>query len=190
MRYIQKKKTPSILEELKRKNRNFTYKSLEAGVKQELKVFLLEEQETRCCYCEKGIDIESKSSHIEHLKPQSLFPKDTLDYQNLLASCCHKDSCGFKKENWYCEDTFIHPLREDCSEHFKFLANGEILGITELGEITVQRLGLNCKNLQNTRKSILNSYRSLSVEEIHQILDAKPSHSFISAIQEVFELYR
>jgi uncharacterized protein (TIGR02646 family) len=197
MRYITKSVSPPELEVFKRKNPKKTYKDLNGNdyVKNSIKTSLLNEQNNRCCYCEQKLHTESshhtKSSHIEHIKPQSKFPKESLDYDNLLASCNgnnKSESCGHKKDDWYCENTFVHPLKTDCLEHFKFRANGEMLGKTEFGKITVQQLGLNSRHLQSKREGVLRQYRSLSIEDICLVLGEDNTHEFISAINEVFEI--
>lgn len=199
MRYIVKGDPPSELEVFKRKNPKKTYKDLNGNddVKSSIKTSLLNEQNNRCCYCEQKLHTESshhtKRSHIEHIKPQSQFPKESLDYDNLLASCNgnnKSESCGHKKDDWYCENTFIHPLKPRCLENFQFLPNGEMIGKTEAGVTTVKRLGLNSRHLQTKRAGILRQYRSLSIEAICLVLGEDNTHEFISAIQEVFEISR
>jgi uncharacterized protein (TIGR02646 family) len=186
MRHIVKGDSLFELEDFKRKNPHKRYKDLKLDVKSRIKTSLLNEQEHLCCYCEKKIDTEN--SHIEHIKPQSKFPTESLDYDNLLASCNgnnKSESCGHKKDDWYCENTFIHPLKPKCLKNFQFLPNGEMIGKTEFGKTTVQQLGLNCKNLQARRRGILTAYRDLLPENIGEILKTYPPLEFISAIQDV-----
>jgi uncharacterized protein (TIGR02646 family) len=195
MRYIVKRDSPSELETFKRKNPSKVYKDLKGNeaVKISIQASLLNEQDHLCCYCEKKIDTEKshEKSHIEHIKPQSKFPTESLDYDNLLASCNgnnKSESCGHKKADWYCENTFIHPLKPKCLENFQFLPNGEMIGKTETGVKTVEILGLNCSNLIDRRKRVLKTYKYCSSEDIIQILNNH--NEFISAIQDVFGLFQ
>jgi uncharacterized protein (TIGR02646 family) len=191
MRHIVKGDSLFELEDYKRKNPHKRYKDLKLDLRSRIKKSLLNEQDHLCCYCEKKIDTEN--SHIEHIKPQSQFPTESLDYDNLLASCNgnnKSESCGHKKDKWYCENTFIHPLKPKCLENFQFLPNGEMIGKTEAGVTTVEFLGLNSRHLQTKRAGILRQYRSLSIEDIFLVLGEDNAHEFISAIHEVFEIRR
>lgn len=62
-----------------------------------VKSSLYDEQKGLCCYCEISIE-GNHDTHIEHHKPKSQYPNDKYNYQNLLASCKHNDSCGYKKK--------------------------------------------------------------------------------------------
>jgi uncharacterized protein (TIGR02646 family) len=51
-----------------------------------LKKQLLDDQGYICCYCMQRIKHEP-STKIEHFKPISLYPENTLDYSNLFVAC-------------------------------------------------------------------------------------------------------
>ncbi|HGY11399.1 MAG TPA: TIGR02646 family protein [Desulfobacterales bacterium] len=88
------------------------FKTSEHG---ELRKCLVEEQLEMCCYCE--VMISPEDSHIEHLRPKGipLYRKDMFLYENLLASCNKKDSCGRLKGRWY-EAEMVSPLDENCEK--------------------------------------------------------------------------
>lgn len=52
----------------------------------ELKRILVEDQGFICCYCGQRIENNHHTS-IEHLKPKSKYKEQTLDFDNLFASC-------------------------------------------------------------------------------------------------------
>lgn len=121
----------------------------------ELKSYLCNEQEGLCCYCEVTIKGED-DTHIEHYKPKSKYQNDTYNYQNLLASCEHYDSCGHKKGGEYWEE-IVSPLSE-CECRFTYTGNGQIIPTDENDEDagkTISTLGLDCNRLRDLRKSII-----------------------------------
>jgi len=122
-----------------------------------LKAKLLKEQGYLCAYT--GLKISTKTSHIEHLKPQN--PEDPeiervyledVYYRNVVA-CFPKDekdtSTGFGatyKGNWWSKEEFVSPCQEDCERRFSFNWNGKV-SPTFAGDNaaikTIQILGLN-----------------------------------------------
>jgi uncharacterized protein (TIGR02646 family) len=125
---------------------NCNYGELRGTVKIALHSYLLEEQGFLCCY--SGILIERDSSHIEHLKPQSLCKKEgkyeDVSYFNLLAAYPGQDyenedtsqrrtkkskKCPFgahAKDDCYDPIKFVSPLDEGCEARFRFSEFGEI----------------------------------------------------------------
>ncbi|MGK7925879.1 MAG: retron system putative HNH endonuclease [Spirulina sp.] len=89
MKYIKKNEEPEIFRDWKalanedwQPNWDENFQSPE---KPAVHRSLLREQGSICCYC--GREITRETSHIEHLKPRSLYPDLALNYSNLLASC-------------------------------------------------------------------------------------------------------
>ncbi|HEU4964091.1 MAG TPA: retron system putative HNH endonuclease [Bacilli bacterium] len=170
MRFIQKIEAPVELGEWKRDfyqdhKIRAKYKDLakRPDVRQALKKSLLAEQFSICCYCLARI--ESETSHIEHLKPQSKFPGEQLSYQNMFLSCLatrHEEgelSCGHNKDDFYHEKWFVSPLDLECGEYFKYTMSGEILPACEFGSegwqkatTTIEKLNLNASRLKRLRK--------------------------------------
>lgn len=62
-----------------------SYSGLGGNVSRKLKLALLEEQGYLCCYCMRRIDLDSMK--VEHWHPRSRFPREELNYTNLLAAC-------------------------------------------------------------------------------------------------------
>ena len=85
MRYIRKGDEPESLANLKAlTNEDWkpTYEDDCRGeVKTQLHNALLQEQGYICCYC--GMAIAKEDSHIEHLKPRSIYPNLALEFTNI-----------------------------------------------------------------------------------------------------------
>ena len=162
MKYIKKLEEPQILSDFKnnykKKHRiDAKYEDMSSDVRGSVKFALLEEQNSICCYCMKRI--KKHNSHIEHIKPQSKFPTETLDYHNLLVSCNgiqdNNDHCGHKKDDWYNEKDFLTPLNSDCEKVFIYSITGEIGATSKNGKITIDKLNLNSLLLARARKAII-----------------------------------
>lgn len=147
---------------------------------------LLGEQGFICCYC--GMRITRETSHIEHLKPRSIYPNLALDYTNLMASCQgesevpppHPVHCGHKKFDWYDEQLMVSPLKANCEDFFRYLGSGDMLSIEDsdkqaAAETTIEKLGLNISKLTRMRREaidgILQATEGLTNEEIQQLVD-------------------
>ena len=161
MRYIIKTKEPPVLLNFKSKykkkyNSNAVFKDITYDdVKEELKLILLEEQYHICCYCMRRI--KKHNSHVEHIRPQAKFPKETLDYNNLLVSCNGSDNCGHRKGVWYNEKEFISPLNSDCENKFTYNITGEMNSSDKNATITIAKLNLNSYLLTQARKAAIYS---------------------------------
>ena len=163
MRYIDRAPEPNSWSDFKRRNRSACYADLDAtqqgrAVRREMRAHLVKSQHGLCAYCCSKITAESGTSLNEHIKPESLFPKETMDYGNLVASCTHSDSCGCAKGNVY-EKRFVSPLESDCSCHFAFYPDGSVVGLDDRGKWTCDLLGLNTYRLRQARRAL---YESLS----------------------------
>jgi uncharacterized protein (TIGR02646 family) len=165
------------------------YQHLHSENRQAIRTLLLIEQFYLCAYCEKQID--EASSHNEHIKPQSSFPAQSLEYDNLVASCNHgtgdEASCGHRKQHWYNKDQFIHPLLETCRNHFRYDADGSIKGLTDAGTVTIEKLSLNNDRLREHRRNVLKQYEGW-VDQKHINCQIETGHypEYISAIEDVW----
>jgi uncharacterized protein (TIGR02646 family) len=138
-------------------NRKAHYNDLHSQEKNKLKGILMDEQHFLCCYCMKSIDLGT--SHIEHIKPQSLFPKEDLEYDNLLASCNgyneEHENCAHNKANWWDPNEFVTPVQSDCETVFKYSIDGRMYSQSIGGETTIDRLNLNSYLLISARKAAI-----------------------------------
>jgi uncharacterized protein (TIGR02646 family) len=163
MKRIAKGPEPRAFSEWKQcANENWTptFKTLSKEAKQSIYSALLEEQGHLCCYCCKRI--EADDCHIEHLKPQTAFEAEALNYDNMLASCMKERSkkfpmrCGVLKDNWYDQDLLISPLNPNCEDRFKYTADGQIhpSNQDQAPATTITKLGLNIDRVARLRKAV------------------------------------
>jgi uncharacterized protein (TIGR02646 family) len=169
MRRIVKTHAPQELLEWREENKDFnhSYNDLSCtGAHRVLKEKLLEEQGKLCAYT--GTSIETKTSHIEHLKPQNKCNEwEDVDYRNVVV-CFPLDggdkSLGYgapMKGGWWDESKFISPLSDDCERRFKFAWSGRIHPHPidhEAAIETISLLGLNNKKLQLLRKARIDGF--------------------------------
>ncbi|MGL5351440.1 MAG: retron system putative HNH endonuclease [Cetobacterium sp.] len=144
-------------------------------VKQELREYmLLEEQNFKCPYCESLIYDESEGN-IEHIRPKDKFKELYLDYNNFLTSCRSAYSCdNFKGSKW--DENFINPVLENPRDYFTYdLYSGEIIPksddkmIKEKAEKTIEILNLNHNNLKNKRRNFIKMLSKLKREDFEFI---------------------
>lgn len=195
MKKIVKNPQPELLikwfKEERRENRDVSYEYgfkavsiIENGEKKNLytivKESLLDEQGFLCCYTGKRIDLDS--SHIEHLKPQSISKEnrnagipdfDDVNYQNLLAAFPKKmletdvltgqkkhTECEFGAEARKDEVLPITPLDDNCEEKFSFNEFGEIKPTNNEDEDAIQTiklLDLDNPRLKDERKNVIDA---------------------------------
>ena len=164
MIYIHKGEEPEFLGEFKRKNpdKNYDSKEFHTWI-YPLREKLCEEQNGLCEYCCSRISVEkSHNEHIEPRNPGIFVSKRSLDYNNIVASCQNKNTCGRKKENDYDEKQFISPLDRRCENVFSYFANGEIVG----DEYTINLLGLNHYDLKKARQAVYKTLQSMDKNAI------------------------
>ena len=90
MIHIEKGVEPEFWKGFRKKHPKIHYAQLEdteegKEIRQKLRKHLIAEQYSVCCYCCREID--SDNSLNEHIKPQSVFSEQTMDYENIIASC-------------------------------------------------------------------------------------------------------
>ena len=76
----------------------------------------------KCGYCESYIS-NVDYGDIEHFKPKSKFPLESVKWDNLLLSCKKCNDKGQKGDNWPEEDEngpLINPLDENPEDFFAF----------------------------------------------------------------------
>lgn len=157
MRKIDRQKEPDFWKEYRKQHPNKRYADLGESsegneLRQRLRKFLIQSQYGLCAYCCRKIDLGHSLN--EHIKPQAIYPKKTMEYENLVASCrdeSENTTCGVRKRDEYNEKLFVSPLDEDCEEKFVFYPNGQVDGVGESGEYTCKLLNLNAYALQRAR---------------------------------------
>ncbi|MCD6321455.1 MAG: TIGR02646 family protein [Clostridiales bacterium] len=154
MRHILHNTEPASFYRWRQQNPNANWNnflrphSQHLAVYTELRKTLIDQQKKMCCYCEVALK-EDTDAHVEHLQDQDNYPKETFNFNNLLASCRHNDCCGHKKGNSYFTE-MVSPLDNNCESRFTYTGNGKIIPFNELdihAQKTIRLLGLNCKRL-------------------------------------------
>lgn len=158
MKKINRKEEPDFWKEYKRVHPKIQYKDLkdtEEGNKLRccLREYLLQSQYGLCGYCCRKIELENSLN--EHVRPQSLYPKESMSYENLIVSCKTEGTnatCGASKENNYDENLFVSPLEDNCEKEFVFYPNGQIEGVGQRGKYTCETLNLDTYELRRARR--------------------------------------
>ena len=137
---------------------------------------LLQEQGYICAYCMRRISLENAT--IEHIIGQSYKDEDgkekDTDYDNMLAVCngnyCEKENhCDKSRSESQSKGRvklFITPLSKLQMENIKFTHSGKIY-YNNLDEESEENfdlnkvLNLNCENIKEKRKRIINMVKSL-----------------------------
>lgn len=169
MRRIAKKNSPVELNIWREENKdhNHTYADmLGTEAHQKLKELLLKEQGCLCAYT--GRVIVNQTSHVEHLKPQTVCNEwEDVDYRNVVA--CFPADGGDKshgygapiKGGWWEEVNFVSPLDEDCERRFQFSWSGHIYPCPEdhqAARETIDVLRLDDTALRLLRKSRIDGF--------------------------------
>ena len=172
MKFIEKGVEPEEFLEWKRKDKMFlrgrpNWNRLPSNIKNLLRETISIEQGFICCYCERNLS--ENDFHLEHIRPKDInkFPKNQLDYDNLLCSCqLELDAgeprhCANSKGSWFQTDDFISPLNEDCEEKFKYTADGYILPSDEddvASITTINKLRLGIDKLNALRREVITPF--------------------------------
>lgn len=176
MKKITKGNPPNFWVSFIKKNPKVTYQDLFASsegqeLRNQLRNYLAQEQGYICGYCCSVLS--DRKSHNEHIRPESVYTKLTMDYNNIIVSCTQvqhstNSSCGMQKDDEYNERLFVSPLEDDCARHFKFYPNGSIDSGTDRGKYTIELLRLHeSRSLrENRRKQYEAVYYSCSKEVI------------------------
>lgn len=158
---------------------------------------LLPAQNYLCSYCEIELDRSNGGIgfHIEHIKPKSLNPALTFEFNNLLISCFNSGheipssnddsmpiSCGHAKGDGFAPLLFIKPTEYNCENYFFYELDGRIvpnpnltgLNESQRAEYTIQILNLNCRRLKRERRDMIKA----GLEIINDFLDDFDSLSY------------
>ena len=146
------------------------YQELPKHEKAELLLSLLVEQGWICAYTMKRID--EATSHVEHIKPESLCREDgpgsDLDYGNMVAGFPRD---GMKsnyrygaqaKADWWKNggQDFISPLHPNCEKRFQFDLAGNIKAVNNNAAAanTISVLGLKHDTLVEDRRRVIEEF--------------------------------
>lgn len=136
----------------------------------------LEEQGYLCAYT--LLRISKKTSHVEHLKPQSLCLEEDrkceaqgrskkyedIDWHNMVAcfpNSGHPRFGAVQKDDWWDELHFVSPLSEDCEPRFTYKLNGRVEPTNKADmatEMTIKKLQLDCERLKELREEAIKHF--------------------------------
>ena len=173
MKYIQKTNCPHSYSqwctEVAGTNQS-DWREVPSAQKDRVLAAMIVDQGGLCAYTMRRID--NNSSHVEHIKPQSLCREELrgsdLDYTNLVA-CLPRHSMTKQyrygaqfKDNWWDNDgaEFVSPLQSICERIFRFKLDGEIEAIDNRGEArtTIAVLSLDHRSLTEDRKRVIEEF--------------------------------
>ena len=154
MQKIPKGAEPEEFSAWKLRHRGKSYQDLDGTeVRRQVRQACIQEQGALCAYCCCRIDLEK--SHIDHVVPRAWEPNRDLDFDNMVAGCNGKKTCGHKKGR---ERLDITPLMPDCETAFQFKISGEVEGRTPAAEKTIKTLALTLLKMQ--RRAAINALLS------------------------------
>ena len=157
MRTIEHGDVPELFKQWRKENPNKNWNDFSGTTAYlDLRKKLIFQQEKMCCYCEVALK-EDTAAHVEHLKDKHRYPKEVFNFENLMASCQHKDCCGHKKGTGYF-DSMISPFNSTCQSRFTYTGTGKMIPVDESDTFsaqTIELLKLNCKRLKDHRLSLI-----------------------------------
>lgn len=158
MRTISKGTEPPSLTVWKRANPNKHYCDLkfEPDIRQDIREYALKEQFYICAYCCQRIE-NIHACHNEHLEAQSVNPKRTLDFTNIVASCETQNQCGKAHKSQFLPLT---PLMAECETEIRFKISGRAEGLSDRATATIQILNLGDHERHN--KKLIEKRKQLS----------------------------
>lgn len=190
MRKISKGDIPEFWERFIRRNPTTQYKqivNMQGGkeIISNLHTHLKEEQGNVCAYC--CCHLVEGQSHNEHIKPESRYQNQTMDYFNIVASCTRKlhssnSSCGRQKDNNYDEQLFVSPLEEGCERNFTYYTDGSIDWTSPRGEYTIKLLRLH-------ESAVLKKERSAQYLAVYNLCHCEVEDIYDSEMDEDEEVY-
>jgi uncharacterized protein (TIGR02646 family) len=131
--------------------------------KDELWQVLAREQRGLCCYCMCRIHADVSSMKVEHWRCQKRYPRERLDYWNMLGACKKEGQpsklqcCDTKKGNRDLKWNPANPQHQ-IEARIKYGSDGTIYSDDVIfNEQLVTVLNLNLPVLVNNRKSVLDS---------------------------------
>lgn len=81
-------------------------------------------------------------------------PNQSLDYNNIMASCNTKEQCGIKRGS---KPLPLTPFMQECETELEFYISGNMKGLSERAQNTLEILNLANKKLWEARKRLFDS---------------------------------
>lgn len=167
MKYVAKGGEPRELSDWIRKNKALDlHHDFNGGgfPRESVKSALLRKQGWLCGYTMLALAGES-NCHVEHVRPQAIYPKLATDFDNMLV-CIPANggdmSCGYgaplKSGKDVNETNFVSPFHKTCESRFRFLKSGVIASRNSTDQAaakTIDLLNLNQTDLKEMRARAL-----------------------------------
>lgn len=148
-----------------------------------------------CGYCGKHFKSTLSDSEIDHFIPQKKFPAYKNKYSNLVLAC--KVCNNKKRSDWPSEDPqksitddeekgYVDPATDEYDNHLIRCEDGNIIGITKIGNYMFKRLGF-------AYRPISEVYKIKKIYEEIQVLREKKERNEIAfdpnVLCELFETF-
>lgn len=155
MQKITKGNVPPELRAWKEKNPRRHYADLSDCERRAIRRDCVREQRGLCAFCCARITADASSSHNAHLQSRTRFPKYSLDWTNIVASCNNRATCGSHQG----QDTPpLSPLMPECETELRFYVSGRVEGLTKRARETIDLFNLNEKLLCLKRKKAIGDF--------------------------------
>jgi uncharacterized protein (TIGR02646 family) len=192
MRFISKNFRCKRFDKYVKKKKSLLWERFDPDVKLNLHQHLWREQKGLCIYCQqlippkerKNTNFDAHPSHIEHIKPKSLFKYLTFAYKNLAVACngfnCASEDtraefCEFKKQNLYDSALFLNPTEVvDIEDYFVYDIDGNIKPSMERSEEDIRKANymIELLSLQSpTLKAMRISQMDIFLEDFNNGVD-------------------
>jgi len=196
MKYIRKSTCCTQFAEWFTENQASCWSELPTEVKHTLHSHLWREQQGLCVYCQQAIPEKAAKqsstqirSHIEHIRPRSVYPDRMFDYDNLSISCegfdCtaatpqKKKFCEHRKADEYDENQFLNPIeQQEIANYFEYDIEGRIFANhlrsntdQQKANYMIKILALDHKELNRLRESSYSQLIQENNSDIKELLN-------------------
>ena len=154
MRRIDKR-TCEPLNHWKKQNPKSRYADIDDATRRLIRECLVREQHGLCAFCCQAIG-GIEECHNEHLRPQATHNTETLNYDNLVASCNTRRQCGDAHGS---QALPLTPLMPECETEFRFKLSGRVEGLTDRAARAIQVLNLG--DLEENNKALVEKRKQL-----------------------------
>lgn len=129
--------------------------------------YLIKDFKKMCGYCGKNSNIIKEQFEIDHFVPMNFDKSKELCYTNLVFSCkkCNRaksDEWPTKDSNLYNDGNvgFVDPASDEFDNHMQRDANGDIYGITNVGQYMCTLLHFDIRPIGSVWKAMELSKKS------------------------------